>query len=105
MSEARRESWDSRDGEMTERRLRRAMEHEGYEVAVYAYRQGTVFQWHAHGEDKCDAVVSGRLRIEVEGAGSFDLGPGDRLYVAAGSTHRAEVIGAETVISLDGTRR
>ncbi len=90
---------------MTERRLRRAMEHEGYEVAVYAYRRGTVFDWHAHFEDKCDAVVEGILRIEIEGGETFDLRPGDRLYVPAGARHRAEVVGAETVISLDGTRR
>lgn len=99
------ERWDRRDGEMSERRLRRALEHEGYEVAVYAYRPGTTFDWHTHREEKCDAVVSGTLRIEVEGEGAFDLAAGDRLYLPAGTRHRAEVIGTTTVISLDGTRR
>jgi quercetin dioxygenase-like cupin family protein len=105
VNEARLETWPASDGEMSERRLRRSLEHEGYEVAVFAYRQGTVFDWHAHDEDKCDAVVSGTLRVEVEGGTAFVLGPGDRLYVAAGTSHRAEVVGPETVISLDGTRR
>ena len=105
MERARREAWDPRDGELTERRLRRAMEHEGFEVAVYAYRPGTVFDWHAHAEEKCDAVVEGTLRIEVEGAGPVDLRAGDRLYLAAGTRHRAEVVGGVTVVSLDGTRR
>ncbi len=105
METFRRERWDPRDGEMTERRLLRAMEHEGFEVAVYAYRPGTVFDWHAHAEAKCDAVVAGTLRIEVEGEGAIDLGPGDRLYLEAGTRHRAEVVGNVTVISLDGTRR
>ena len=104
MERGRREAWDPRDGEMTERRLRRAMEHEGFEVAVYAYRPGTAFDWHSHAEEKCDAVVEGTFRIELEGS-VFDLRPGDRLYVPAGARHRAEVVGARTVISLDGTRR
>ncbi len=99
------ESWDPRDGEMSERRLRRAMEHEGFEVAVYAYRPGTIFDWHTHAEEKCDAVVEGAFRIEIEGGEVFDLRPGDRLYVPAGARHRAEVLGQRTVISLDGTRR
>jgi len=100
-----RESWDPRDGEMSERRLRRAMELEGYEVAVYAYRPGTVFDGHAHAEEKCDAVVEGTPRIEIERGPAFDLRAGDRLYLPAGTRHRAEVIGSATVISLDGTRR
>jgi quercetin dioxygenase-like cupin family protein len=105
VNEARHEPWPSSDGEMSERRLSRSLEHEGYEVAVFAYRRGTVFDWHGHDEDKCDAVVSGTLRIEVEGGAAFVLGPGDRLYIPAGTSHRAEVVGSETVISLDGTKR
>jgi quercetin dioxygenase-like cupin family protein len=105
MEGGRREAWDPRDGEMSERRLRRAMEHEGYEVAVYAYRPGTTFDWHSHAEEKCDAVVEGAFRIEIEGGEVFDLRPGDRLYVPAGTRHRAEVVGSETVVALDGTRR
>lgn len=81
------------------------MEHEGFEVAVYAYRPGTVFDWHVHAEEKCDAVVQGVLRIETREAGAVDLRAGDRLYLAAGTRHRAEVVGDATVISLDGTRR
>ena len=99
------ERWDRRDGEMSERRVRRALEHEGYEVAVYAYRPGTTFDWHRHPEEKCDAVVSGVLRIEVEGGAVFDLAAGDRLYLPAGTRHRAGVVGASAVIALDGTRR
>ena len=105
MDSIRLEAWDARDGEMTERRLRRAMEHEGFEVAVYAYRAGTAFDWHLHPEEKCDAVVEGTLRVEIHGGESFDLGPGDRLYLPAGVRHRARVLGATTVVSLDGVRR
>jgi len=105
MDSVRLEAWDARDGEMTERRLRRAMEHEGFEVAVYAYRAGTAFDWHVHSEEKCDAVVEGILRVEIQAGESFNLVPGDRLYLPAGVRHRARVLGGTTVVSLDGVRR
>lgn len=81
----------------------RLLEGEGYEVAAYTYREGTVFPEHAHAQDKCDAVLEGTLRITVGGE-SYDLEAGDRLYVPAGTRHSAEVIGQKTVLSLDGTR-
>jgi len=95
-------SWEEEDGPLTEKRLMRVLEREGYEVAVYAYRQGTVFPEHEHAQEKCDAVVEGFLRISV-GETVFDLKPGDRLYLPAGTRHCAEVIGRRTVVSLDGT--
>lgn len=83
--------------------MMRLMESEGYEVASYAYRDGTVFPPHEHGQDKCDAVLEGVLRVTV-GSERYDLGPGDRLYLPAGTRHSAEVVGSKTVVSLDGTR-
>ena len=79
-----------------------AMEREGYEVAVYTYREGTVFPEHAHAQDKCDAVLEGVLRVAVDGV-VYDLSNGDRLYLPAGTRHGAEVVGRRTVVSLDGT--
>lgn len=99
----RLERWEDADGPLTEKRLIRFMEHEGYDVAVYAYREGTVFSEHAHEQDKCDAVVEGFLRITVAGE-AYELKPGDRLYLPAGTRHCAEVIGRKTVVSLDGTK-
>jgi quercetin dioxygenase-like cupin family protein len=95
-------SWEEEDGPLTEKRLMGVLEREGYEVAVYAYRQGTVFPEHEHPQEKCDAVVEGFLRILV-GETVYDLKPGDRLYLPAGTRHSAEVIGRRTVVSLDGT--
>jgi quercetin dioxygenase-like cupin family protein len=95
-------SWEEEDGPLTEKRLMGALEREGYEVAVYAYRQGTVYPEHEHAQEKCDAVVEGFLRISV-GETVYDLKPGDRLYLPAGTRHCAEVIGRRTVVSLDGT--
>lgn len=79
------------------------MESEGYEVAAYAYRPGTVFPPHEHSQEKCDAVIEGVLRVTV-GDTAYDLGPGDRIYLPAGTRHAAQVVGAKTVVSLDGTR-
>lgn len=95
--------WQPADGPLTEKRLIREMEREGFEVAVFAYRQGTVFPEHEHGQDKCDAVLEGILRITV-GAEVFDLEKGDRLYLPAGTRHAAEVVGRRTVVSADGTK-
>jgi len=103
MSSLRLERWDSEDGPLTEKRYIGFLEREGYEVAVYAYRAGTVFPEHEHGLEKCDAVLEGILRITVDGV-AYDLEAGDRLYLPAGTKHSAEVIGRRTVLSLDGTK-
>jgi quercetin dioxygenase-like cupin family protein len=102
MGEVCLQRWDARDGPVTERRMMLMLEYEGYEVALYTYREGTVFAEHQHAQAKCDAVLSGTLRISV-GDRVFELGPGDRLYVPAGTLHSAEVVGSQTVVSLDGT--
>jgi quercetin dioxygenase-like cupin family protein len=103
MPDVRLEHWDPSDGPVSEKRLMGSMEREGYEVAVYAYRQGTIFPPHEHAQDKCDAVLEGILRVTVDGV-AYDLAPGDRLYLPAGTRHAAEVLGTKTVVSLDGTR-
>ena len=102
MDGVRRERWTAEDGLLTEKRLMAAMERDGYEVAVYAYREGTVFPEHAHAQDKCDAVLEGVLRVTIAGI-VYDLEAGDRLYLPAGTRHAAEVRGRRTVLSLDGT--
>ncbi|HMA18265.1 MAG TPA: cupin domain-containing protein [Thermoanaerobaculia bacterium] len=102
MGKARLERWDPSDGPLTEKRMMGLLEREGYEVASYAYREGTAFPPHEHPQDKCDAVLEGVLRIVVDGV-PYDLGPGDRLYLPAGTRHSAEVLGAKTVVSLDAT--
>jgi len=103
VTEVRLESWEDEDGPLTEKRLMGFLEREGYEVAVFAYREGTVFPEHEHAQDKCDAVIEGFFRITVLGH-AYDLKPGDRLYLPAGTRHSAEVIGRRTVVSLDGTK-
>jgi quercetin dioxygenase-like cupin family protein len=102
MSGLRLERWTAEDGRLTEKRLMAAMEREGYEVAVYTYREGTVFPEHSHSQEKCDAVLEGVLRITVDGV-AYDLEAGDRLYMPPGTRHTAQVVGRRAVVSLDGT--
>jgi len=99
----RLETWTEEDGPMTEKRVMGLLEREGFEVVVYAYREGTVFEEHAHAQDKCDAIIEGFFRIRADEE-VFELKPGDRLYIPAGTRHSAEVIGRRTVVSLDATR-
>jgi quercetin dioxygenase-like cupin family protein len=102
VDEVRLEQWGRGDGPLTEKRMMRVLELEGYDVLVYTYRAGTVFPEHEHARAKCDGVLEGVLRVTVGGA-SFDLAAGDRIYLPAGTRHAAEVVGPGTVLSLDGT--
>jgi quercetin dioxygenase-like cupin family protein len=94
--------WQSeKDGRLTESALRAKLERLGYSVTRYVYPPGTVFPNHSHGVDKIDAVVSGRFKMIVEGQ-ELVLEAGDMLPVARGIVHSAEVLGDESVVSLDG---
>jgi quercetin dioxygenase-like cupin family protein len=96
--------WDiSKDGDPTETAIRRKLTRLGYECRRYQYPPGTRFSEHCHPADKIDAVVSGNFRI-TSGTDSIVLGPGDYVYVPQGVMHSAEVIGNETVISIDGVK-
>lgn len=96
--------WDSSiDGPVTEESLTRKLEDRGYSVNRYTYGPGTYYGDHSHGVEKIDAVLSGTFRMGMHGQ-FIDLGPGDWIEVPAGATHSAEVIGDESVVSLDAVR-
>jgi quercetin dioxygenase-like cupin family protein len=98
------EKWDeARDGPLTEEAMRSRLEARGYRVARYVYPPGTCFPDHTHAIDKIDAVMAGRFRMTTEG-GSVVLEAGDYLEVPRGAVHSAEVVGDESVVSLDATR-
>src|SRR2546425_6947547 len=97
------EHWIEAWGELNEDSLRRRLENEGYSVIRYDYPAGTSFSNHTHPFDKKDAVLFGQFLIRAEGR-EFILGPGDALNVPAGTAHSAEVLGRETVVSLDASK-
>lgn len=96
--------WDPQWGPVSEDAMAARLRAEGWQVSKYYYPVGTVFPWHTHAECKKDGVLSGRLRIGWEG-GSTVLGPGDMIEIPAGIRHSAEVVGTETVMSLDATKQ
>ena len=96
--------WDkSVDGALTENSLRKMIEAKGYSVSRYTYGPGTYFEDHSHNVAKIDAVLSGTFRMGMYEQ-FVDLGPGDWIEVPARATHSAEVIGVESVVSLDAVR-
>ena len=98
------EHWDSnRDGELTESNMRRKLEDRGYSVSRYVYPPGTYFPDHDHGVDKLDGVLEGRFRMAMKGD-SIVLEAGDLLVVPKHVFHSAEVVGEESVVSLDAVR-
>ena len=96
--------WDStKEGPLSEKSLRTKLEEKGYSVARYVYSSGTSFPDHTHTIDKIDAVLSGRFRMTMKGK-SVILEAGDCLLVPKNTVHSAEVVGEESVVSLDATK-
>ena len=96
--------WDPKqDGPLTQERLQAKLQALGYEITRYVYPPGTYFAPHSHSEDKIDAVLSGQFRITMAGQ-SVILGPGDSIHVPQGIEHSAEVVGKESVVSLDAVK-
>jgi|GEM_PF-260956 len=98
------EKWNKElAGPLNENALRQKLEKRGYSVSRYVYSPGTYFPDHTHTIDKIDAVLSGRLKMTMEGK-SIVLQAGDCLAVPRGIVHSAEVVGSEPVVSLDATK-
>lgn len=98
------ERWNiEEEGALTESALRRKMELRGFTVSSYVYPPGTYFPPHKHENDKMDAVLSGRFRIAMCGESAV-LGPGDLVEIPLGTEHEVEVMGEESVVSLDAIR-
>lgn len=98
------EKWNpDQDGPLSEKSLRQKLEQRGYRVTRYVYPPGTSFPEHTHSIDKFDGVLSGRFRMTLEGE-EVILEAGDCLAVPRGRVHSAEVVGDESVVSLDATK-
>lgn len=98
------EHWNvGTDGKLTESSMRKKLERRGYSVTRYIYPPGTYFPDHTHEVDKIDAVLAGQFMVRMEGE-SVILKAGDALAVPRDALHRAEVVGSESVVSLDAVR-
>ncbi|MEQ8661759.1 MAG: cupin domain-containing protein [Gammaproteobacteria bacterium] len=96
--------WRAADGPPEAARVSAKMAALGYAVTCYTYPPGADFPPHAHAFDKCSSVLAGHFEVTV-GRRTWLLAPGDLLFIAAGVTHAARVVGSAAVTSLDGVRR
>lgn len=97
--------WGAEEGgPITEAWMRAKLESLGYRVSRYDYPPGTFFDTHTHAVDKIDGVLAGQFRLVMEGR-EVVLGPGDAIEVPSGARHSAEVLGSETVVSLDAVKK
>jgi mannose-6-phosphate isomerase-like protein (cupin superfamily) len=98
------EHWNIQtDGPLSEQAMRNKLRDRGYSVTCYHYPPSTYFPDHTHEVDKIDAVLAGQFRMTMDGQ-SFVLKAGDCLAVPKRVIHSAEVVGNETVVSLDAVR-
>ena len=95
--------WDG-DGLPDPAKLQEKMNDEGYSVYRWSDAPGTVYGKHQHPTDQSHWIISGWLELDVQDAGTFVLGPGDRDVMPAGTDHSARVIGDEPVVYLIGEK-
>ena len=93
--------WDPALGPLELRVLRRALEREGMATAWWSEMPGARVPRHAHPFPEARWVISGYLRVLVEGE-AVDLGPGDRLDLPAETPHAIEVVGLAPAVYVTG---
>jgi quercetin dioxygenase-like cupin family protein len=97
--------WDPRrDGPVTEAALRRKVESCGYQVSSFVWPAGTVIEAETQDQERVDGVVSGILKITLDGESAI-LTAGDMVYVPRGAVRRVEVVGSSTAHCLDAIYR
>jgi quercetin dioxygenase-like cupin family protein len=83
--------------------LRSALEAEGYSVYAWTDPRGAAYPPHAHDDDQSHWVVRGAIALTVGGE-EYELHPGDRDWLPAGTVHSARVIGDSAVTYLIGSK-
>ena len=87
------ERWDPRrDGPLSEGALKHKVESRGYRVTVRQYPTGAVATIQADDRERIDAVLSGLLKITLDGEAAI-LTAGDLVIVPRGAVRRVEVVG------------
>jgi quercetin dioxygenase-like cupin family protein len=95
------ERWDPRrDGPLSQAALRQKLEARGYVVSTCTWPPGAIVAAQAQDRDRVDAVVSGLLKVTLDGESAI-LTAGDMVVVPRGSIRRVEVVGPSAVSCLD----
>lgn len=95
--------WD-KDQPPTEEEAEAKLHREGYDSFRWHDVPGSTYPRHRHDRDECVWVLSGQITFTVNGEPT-NLGPGDRLYLPAGTPHTASVPCSGAVTYLVGQRR
>lgn len=91
------ERWDPRrDGPLTEATLRKKLETRGYRASSRHHPAGSVTTVQADTLQRIDAVVSGLMKITLDGEAAI-LTAGDLVIVPRGAVRRVEVVGSSPV--------
>lgn len=99
------ERWDARrDGPLSEAALRQKLEARGYLVSTRLYPGGTVAAAQAGVGEGIQAVVSGLLKVTIDGESAI-LTAGDLVFVPRGALRRVEVVGPSSALCLEGEAR
>jgi len=94
--------WDeSADGPLSVEKMAYKLRIRGYDSTPAVLAPGTVHKEHSHDEPRCDAVISGVLKVKMFGQ-EVILNPGDMLEIPIGVDHSTEVVGGDQVSMLDG---
>jgi len=101
LARMRIERWNSRrDGPVTEAAMRHKVETIGYQVSTFAWPAGTVVPPQAQDKERLDAVVTGIVKITLDGESAI-LTAGDMVYVPRGAVRCVEVVGSTPAHCLD----
>ena len=103
MDSYRIEKWPSDKPLLTKSELMAQMRAEGFDVYAWGDQPGAAYPNHQHEDDQSHWMVSGRLELTVAGTGTFEMVPGDRDFMPAGTIHAARVIGDEPAEYLIGS--
>ena len=83
--------------------IKHTLREEGYNIYVYSYPGGMCFPRHSHNHDTIHVVLSGTVKIIIDGA-EFILKTGERFPISAGIVHYAEVLGETPLVCIDATK-
>ena len=76
---------------------------EGYECFRWHDVPGSEYPKHRHDKDECLWILKGEISLTIQGE-TFDLKPGDRLYLPSHLPHSAQVPKAKGVTYLVGQK-
>jgi quercetin dioxygenase-like cupin family protein len=99
------ERWDARrDGPLNEVALRQKLEARGFSVSARTFPGGAVAAAQADSRDRVQAVVSGLLKVTIDGESAI-LTAGDMVFVPRGAVRRVEVVGLAPVRFFEAIER